>query len=198
MLTKTQLKVMQVFASAITRRFTTTEVSRIIGVDYKHVHATIKSLAEEKLIICDHKSYRLNYRENHQKLGDIEQLRSEEFLGKKKNRYVKLVISDILDRISHPSLILVLFGSTVAVDLKPHDVDILIIVETKQKAEKIRKAVDRVKSPLSLDVHVHWYETAYEMLEKREEGSLLHEVLNKHLIFHGAESFYRLLARRGR
>ena len=83
-LTRTQLRIMRVFASAITRRFSPTDVSRILGMDYKHVHATIKSLVEGKFLVGDHSSYRLNYSENHQKLCYVEQLRGEEFLGKKK------------------------------------------------------------------------------------------------------------------
>ena len=44
----------------------------------------------------------------------------------------------------------------------------------------------------------YWYDAAYELLDQREGKSVLHQTLNKHFIFHGAESYYRLITRRGR
>jgi hypothetical protein len=34
---------------------------------------------------------------------------------------------------------------------------------------------------------------AYEMLARRDEANLMNEILNKHVILHGAELFYRLI-----
>ena len=38
-------------------------------------------------------------------------------------------------------------------------------------------------------------ESVYEMLGKREQRNVLNEVLNKHILIHGAELFYRLVDR---
>ena len=198
MLTKAPIEIMQLFASSITKSLRPVDVSKSTGMDYKHVHVTLNSLAAKKLLKEVNGLYSLNYKENHQTLAYVEQLRSEKFLKKKKNAYIKLVVQDVLDRISHPSFIFLLFGSRVIADSKADDVDLMIIAETEDKAEEIQKAVSKIKSPLKLDVKVYWHDSAYEMLQQREEKSVLHQTLDRHVLFHGAESYYRLITRKGK
>lgn len=189
---------MQVLTSSITKGFNFNPLIDEVGIDRKTVSLALKSLLKQGLINLDNKVYNLNYKENHQTLAYIEHLRGEEFLKKKKHAYIKLVVQDILEKISHPSFIFLLFGSRVKEDLRADDVDLMIIVEEEDKAKEIQKIVDRVKSPLTLEIKVFWYNSAYEMLQQREEKSVLHQTLNKHILFHGAELYYRLITRRGR
>ena len=194
MLTKTQIKVMQVFAASITKSFRSTDVSRILGIDNKNVRVALKTLAEEGFLRTNHNLYSLNYGNNHQKLAYIENLRSEEFLKKKKNAFVRLFVEDALKKIQSDSFILIVFGSTVD-SPKPADTDVLVIADTKEQADEAEKALHKVISKLKPDINAHWHESVYDMLEKRDGKNLMIRVLDRHLIFHGAETFYRLLAK---
>ena len=198
MLTKTQARIMELFTSSITRGFNFTPITEKTGIDRKNVSLALKSLVQKKLINLENRVYSLNYGENHQTLAYVEHLRSREFINRKKNAYVKLVVDDVLDKVYHPSFIFLLFGSRVTADPRADDVDLMIIVETEGKAKEIGRIVERLKSPLRLEIKVYWHDAAYEMLQQREEKSVLHQTLNKHVIFHGAESYYRLITRRGR
>ena len=149
MLTKAPIEIMQLFTSSITNSFRPKDVSKAIGMDYKHVHVTLKSLSAKKLLKEVNGLYSLNYKENHQILAYIEHLRSEVFLKSRRNAYVKLVVQDVLDRISHPSFIFLLFGSRVINDPKADDVDLMIIVETENKAGEIQKISARSNHPLN-------------------------------------------------
>ena len=198
MFTKTQARIMKLFTSSITKGFNFTPITERTGIDRKNVSMALKALVKKKLVNLENRVYSLNYAENHQELAYVEHLRSGEFLDRKKNAYVKLVVNDVLDKISHPSFIFLLFGSRVNADPNAYDVDLMIIVDTEEKANEIQRIADRIKSPLRLEIKIYWYEAAYEMLQQREEKSVLHQTLNKHFIFHGAESYYRLITRRGR
>ena len=198
MLTKTQIRIMELFTSSITTGFNFTPIVEKTGIDRKNVSLALKVLVQKKLVNLENRVYSLNYAENHQELAYVEHLRSREFLARKKNAYVKLAVNDVLDKISHPSFTFLLFGSRVKADPNAYDVDLMIIVDTEEKANEIQRIADRIKSPLRLEMKTYWYDAAYEMLDQREGKSVLHQTLNKHFIFHGAESYYRLITRRGR
>lgn len=196
MLTKTQLKIMQIFTSSIIKSFNPTDISKTTGLDYRHAYMTIKSLVAEKLLNTEHNLYKLNYKDNHQKLSYVEHLRSEEFLKKKKNRFIKLFVKDTLKKIKEDCFILIIFGSTVS-ESKPRDTDILVIVDSQEKVEPTERTLHNLGelTTLKLDIQVLSHESVYEMLEKRDQNNLINMILNKHLVIYGAEIFYRLLAK---
>ena len=199
MFTKTQARIMELFTSSITTGFNFTPLVEKTGIDRKNVSLVLKALVKKKLVNLENRVYSLNYAENHQELAYVEHLRSEEFLARKKNAYVKLVVNDVLDKISHPSFIFLLFGSRVNADPNAYDVDLMIIVDTEEKANEIQRIADRIKSPLRLEMKDHTGMTPPMKCLIRGKGkSVLHQTLNKHFIFHGAESYYRLITRRGR
>ena len=88
MLTKTQIKIMQIFASQITELFTIRNIGRILKMNYSLVHRAITPLVKEKklLNINKHNLISLNYQKNHDILAYIEYTRCNEFLNKPKNK----------------------------------------------------------------------------------------------------------------
>jgi len=194
MLTKTKIKILQVFTSFITKNFSPTDISKITGIDYKHAYTIIKSLKDENFLVSDHNLYKLNYKNNFQHLSYIENTKCEEFLKSKKNRFVKLLVIDVLNEMKLDFFIFIIFGSTIN-ESNPKDTDIFIIVENKEEIDKVEKQIQNIATTLKLDIHVHFKESVYEMLAKREDNNLVNEILNKHLIFYGAETFYRMLAK---
>jgi predicted transcriptional regulator len=85
MLTKTQLKIMQVFTSKINEKFSIKQISEILKKTYPLIHRSIQELIRSRLIVKDNKELlSLNYKENHQTLAYIESLRARIFLEKNK------------------------------------------------------------------------------------------------------------------
>ena len=194
MRTKTEIKIMKLFTSAITLNFSLTDVSKLLGLQYKSVHRTIKLLIEAGCLTADNKRYSLNYKEHHAELAYVEHLRSEEFLAKPEHGTLSLFISDVLEKVKDPQFILIIFGSTVT-EAKPRDVDMLIIVNHLNKVEPMEKQLHTIGNMFTLkfDVHVISHESVYEMLEKRDQVNVINQLLNKHVIVQGAHLFYWLL-----
>ena len=65
MLTKTQAKIMEIFAANIVRCFSIKGVSKIMGKDYSLVYRSIKPLIAKSLLVKDEQGYlSLNYKKN--------------------------------------------------------------------------------------------------------------------------------------
>lgn len=193
MLTKTQLKIMEIFVSKINEKFSIKQISEILKKPYPLVHRSIKLLVCDNFIIKDKRNFlSLNYKENHLELSYIESLRKKEFL--KKNKINMLFVKDVLRRIGLDYFTFLIFGSSVQKQ-RPRDIDILIIIENKNKINSIEKILCNISSNFSqkFDINVISVESVYEMLVKRDETNVMNEALNNHILIFGAENYYRLL-----
>ena len=194
MLTKTQVKIMEIFVSKITEKFSIKKISETIKKAYPLVHRSIKSLIDSGFIVKDKQNFlSLNYKENHSELAYIESLRKEEFL--KKNKTIALFIKDVLTKTNPEFFTFLIFGSCIKNSQKARDVDILLIIEDKNKISNIEKSLYNIASNLSLkfDINIISVESAYEMLAKRDEANIINETLANHILVFGAENYYRLL-----
>jgi predicted transcriptional regulator len=192
MFTKTQIEIMKVFVSKINEKFSIKQISEIIKKAYPLVHRSIKSLIEDGFLIRDNKELlSLNYRGNSQYIAYIESLRADKFL---KNKVISLFTRDILDRINIDFFVFLVFGSSVE-SKEPKDIDILLIVQEKEKINEVERIVSNIASNFSkkFDINVISTESAYEMLNKRDSINILNETLNKHILLFGAENYYRIL-----
>lgn len=193
MLTKTQVKIMEIFASKINETYSIKQISEIASKPYPLIHRAIKSLIEEKRIIKDKKGFlSINFKDNHTELMYIESLRKEDFL--KKNKTISLFVKDVLDKIGLDFFIFIFFGSVVEKQ-NPRDVDVLIVLHKYDKIENIEKIVHNIASNFSLkfDINIIAVESVYEMLSKRDEKNIINETLNKHILIFGAENYYKIL-----
>lgn len=193
MLTKTQFKIMKLFASKINERFSIKKVSETIKKPYPLVHRSVKSLINNKFIVKDKQNFlSLNYKKNHLELAYIESLRKKDFL--KKNKTIALFKKDVLKGMRLDYFTFLIFGSSIQKQ-KPRDVDILFIIEDKDKISSIEKILHNTASNFSLDfdINVVSVESVYEMLAKRDEANIMNETLDNHILIFGAESYYRLL-----
>ena len=193
MLTKVQAEIMKVFTSKIDENFSIKQVSEITKKPYSLIHRATKELVNKNYLLKDkRKLIKLNYKENSQELSYIESLRIKERLSEDKT--LKLFIKDILDKIKEDYFTFLIFGSYV--DKKsPRDIDLLLILDNKDKLETIERFIKNITSNFSykFDINVITTESAYEMIKKINEKNVLNETLNKHLIIFGAESYYRML-----
>lgn len=199
-LTKTQLGIMQLFAGRIDESFSIRQVGRELKTDYSMVYRAISPLIKKHKLLVKSKDskVRLNFREHHGMLSYVEYLRRGELLNKPKNEYLAACLAAFIKKFREDSFALVLFGSVVDKD-KPRDVDLLLIVDSEGKTESSEAFLHNVSRDYGLDGKMHIvcisYESVYEMLGNREQRNVMNEALNKHVIIHGAELFYRLLDR---
>ncbi|MFH1063953.1 MAG: hypothetical protein V1729_02640 [Candidatus Woesearchaeota archaeon] len=198
MLTKNQARIMQVFAGRITEQFSMREVAKILNKDSSLVRRAMKPLIGQELLTqVKNKQLVLNYRSNHQELAYVEYLRSKEFLAKPRNRSIELFAREAVNTIQEDDFVLLIFGSSV-ISEKPGDIDILLIVRDVQQVEpheKILYNVARNYHSVKFDINVVCFASVYEMLASRDQLNVMNEVLNKHVIVYGAETFYRLLSK---
>lgn len=160
-------------------------------------HRAIKPLIEEKIILQDkHKNLSLNYKIHHETLAFVEYIRRDELLNKVKYKDIDLFAAEVINKIKEDNFILLVFGSIINSD-KPRDIDILLIVDNIDKVDFHEKFLHNIASNYTLpfEERVISLESVYEMLAKRDELNVMNEVLNKHIILYGAESFYRLIQR---
>ena len=100
MITKTQLRIMQLFVSQIARRFTLRGVGKELRMHQALAYRACKQLIKDKLIIPDDKNYVLNYKQNHQELAYFEYLRSKEFLNKPENKALSIFAEEVTARLA--------------------------------------------------------------------------------------------------
>lgn len=199
MLTKNQIKILELFTSQITELFTMRSIERLLKIQFSLVQYAIKPLKEQKLITLNKQNLlSLNYQENHEVLSYVEYVRRNKFLIKSKNKALAMFLKDFVKNFKEQSFVLLIFGSAVESD-KPKDIDILLIVEDIKKTDPSEKFLYNTSRNYSIDKELHIttisYKSVYEMLIKREKVNVINEVLNKHLIIYGAEIFYRLLTK---
>ncbi len=194
MLTKTQIRIMEIFVSKLNEKFSIKNVSEIIKKPYPLVHRSIKILVNNGFIVKDKRKFlSLNYKDNHSELSYIESLRKNEFL--KRNKIIALFVKDVMKNIKLGFFSVLVFGSYVKNRTKPRDADILFITEDKDKINSLEKVLDNIASNFSLrfDINIISIESAYEMLAKRDEANIMNETLDNHILIFGAENYYRVL-----
>ena len=193
MFTKTQIIIMEVFASKITEKFSIKQISEIIKKPYPLVHRSIKDLIDNNFLLKDNKGFlELNYKENHQELVYIESLRKKNIL--EKDKAVSLFVKDALNSLKEDFFVFLIFGSFVE-SKNNRDIDIILIINDKERINQTEKLINNIASNFTFktDIKVVSIESAYEMLSKRDKINILNESLNKHVIIFGTENFYRIL-----
>ncbi|MBI4146693.1 hypothetical protein HY489_05145 [Candidatus Woesearchaeota archaeon] len=193
MLTKTQLRVLEVFASNITEKFSIKKISEVLKKPYPLIHRSVKSLLSLRFLDKDKQSFlSLNYRENHSVLAYVESLKAKDFLAM--NKTIALCANDVLVRLKLDFFVFLIFGSSIC-KAQPRDVDVLFVVENPQRVNEVEKILHNIASSFatSFDIKVITSESAHEMFSKRDEQNVANETLNQHIILFGAENYYRIL-----
>lgn len=197
-LTKTELRILELFTSKPTYSFTIREVSREIKKDLKIVHTSIKNLAENNFFLRDkHGRLSLDYKKNIQDLAYVENLRKEKFF--KKFPFIKIQTEGFLKKTGPNFFILLVFGSYAEGKIrKKSDIDLLAVLPEEDENESFERELNSVLSLSSKKFHIHVIsqKSFEEMLAKREELNVANETLNRHLILYGAEAYYKLIGKR--
>ena len=196
MLTKTQYKIMQLFAGNIEKSFSIRRVAKDLIMSYPLVHRAITDLIRSKyyLKLDENKLLRLNYQDHHDMLAYVESIRRKKLFKKRYAKPIKDFLEEILDKFDQEYFIIILFGSAV-VSSKPKDYDLLFIFESNEVANKRERAIEVIGLNHSKKFHFQSIgsESVFEMASKRTQKNVFNELLNNHIILYGAENFYRLL-----
>lgn len=192
--TKTEIAILKAFASKITESFTIREIAKRVKQNYSIVYSATQDLHKNGFLIKDkHKNFSLN-KKNYQDLAYIEQLRAEEFL--KKNKNIALFAEGVIKETKLGFFSLLIFGSYAeGKQTKKSDVDVLMIIENLEDTEKTERWLQQVSERYgNFHCNVIGKESAKEMAAQREKLNVINETLNKHIIFFGAEDYYRLIS----
>ena len=112
------------------------------------------------------------------------------------NRKALEVPREVIKKIDLGFFSLLLFGSYAeGKATKSSDIDILMIIENTEDTEKIERWLQQISEKYG-DFHCNVInkESVKEMLNQREKLNVINETLNKHIIFFGAEDYYRLIS----
>jgi len=198
MMTKTQLRIMKLFVSKITKKFSLQGAGKELCMHQALSYRASKKLLEKKLIIPNENSlYGLNYKDNQQELVAIEYLRTADFLSDQKHRKFSDFIKEFIEKTKEDKFIFLLFGSAVEKS-NPRDYDIVLFFDSISKAQMYENIlINSAENYPTLNIHVNVdsMKDLRQMLRKRDEKNVVNEALNKHLLFYGAELFYRILKR---
>lgn len=193
-LTKTETAILKIFCSKIIESFTIREIAKEAKQNYSIVYSSLQNIYKNNFLIKDkHKNFSLNYKENHQSLAYIEQLRAEEF--SKRNKNIALFINDVIRKVNLGFFTLLVFGSYAEGRQKIRsDIDILMIIENSDDTEKLERQLKNMSEKYG-DFHCHVIskESVKEMISKKKLN-VINESLNKHIIFFGGENYYRLIS----
>jgi hypothetical protein len=196
MKTKTEQKILNYFVAKINKKFTLQGIGKELDMHQALAYRSSKKLIKERLIIPDENGlYHLNYKENQQEIISSEYQRTSIFLKNQKHKMFINFIKEFIDISKEDNYILMLFGSAVEKD-NPRDYDIVIYFDTIEKANKYENILHRLKENYNkIDIHINVdsLNDLNEMLIKRDENNIANESLNNHIIFYGAELFYKIL-----
>ena len=187
-LTKNQIKIMQVFTGNITRSFSIRGVATLLKKDHSLIFKSIKPLIENKVLLqTEENRLVLNYKENLSLLAYIESIRASEFLNR--NKSLSLFLADVLALFENEFFVIFIFGSAVTKE-SPRDIDLCIILESD--FENKEKAVRNISSNFSinLDLNIVTAKSIYEMAIIREQKNIFNEALNNHIVLAGFDNFF--------
>src|SRR3989338_4547286 len=193
MFTKTQIRIMKVFAASIVRRFSIKEIADTLKSPYPLIHRSIQDLLKGGFIAKDEKDFlSLNYKGNNTELVYIEALRAKDSTIKENK--LSLFINDVLERVKEDFFVFLIFGSYVE-KLTYRDIDFLFIIEDESRVNEIERTLENIADNFTnkIEIQVISVKSAHEMLSNRDKVNIMNETLNKHILLFGTENYYRMI-----
>ncbi|HLC84734.1 MAG TPA: nucleotidyltransferase domain-containing protein [Candidatus Nanoarchaeia archaeon] len=194
-LSKTAENILAFLLNNLDKDYSIREIAKELGQDYKIVFTTIKQIASDGIITMKRVSninrcQALVTKENAALLAYISQRKAQKTLPKK----ISQALKEAVQGITNPFYTLLIFGSHAKGSARPSsDIDILAIVQEKGQEQEIRSAIKRSATLNNLQINPVIL-TIEEFQAGRKEPSVSKEAYEKHLIIHGGESFYLLIA----
>lgn len=199
-LTKTETAIIKFLLSKPLAGFSIKSMAKNTGQDYRIVYESVQKLAKKRIIgktrqanasVC-----KINFKTSPQLLSYMEHLRSGEFSAKHTN--AKAAMDDVIGKISAFSFTMILFGSySKGTHKKDSDLDLLFLTECRELEKDISSAIASAEriSPIGIHETILTYNDFAGMV-KENGTNLAKEILESHIIFYGAEAFYKMMGGR--
>ncbi|MBS3082999.1 nucleotidyltransferase domain-containing protein, partial [Candidatus Pacearchaeota archaeon] len=192
---KIELKIVDLLARNIDRKFTINEIAKSLKGYYSFVHRTVNKLFNDSVVTKEKagKSYLCSINLFAEKtialvnLSEIE--KKDDFYNS--NKELKVILGDFVESAKSTvnPISIVLFGSFAkGTATKESDVDILLISKTKEGIDKITKEI-YAKYGKEINAVV----MASQDFKKQKDKALIKEVVKDHYVLYGVEKFVNLV-----
>lgn len=194
MLSKTELKILALLFDDLIKEYTIREISIALQRPYPQTHRSISSLFEKALISKKTQGknsiIRLTLEEKHDEYILAEVERKKEVL--KKYRMLQLVAND-LEKIKSSQFICILFGSyAVQKAGTDSDIDLLFVIPEEYEYSPFEKEVKSIINISRADINITTEKGLLEMWKNPLKFNVGNEILKKHILLYGTETFLRL------
>ena len=192
---KLELKIVDLLARNIERKFTINEIAKSLEEYYSFVHRTTNKLIKDEVVTKEKagKSHLCSINLGAEKTVALIQLseieRKNDFYNS--NKELKIILEDFVKPIESTinTISIVLFGSYAkGTATKESDIDILLISETKTGIDKITKEI-HAKYGKEINAVV----MTSEDFKKQKGKEIIKEIIKNHYVLYGAENFVRLV-----
>lgn len=197
-------KIIKLFYDNLYAQFTINELANRTGISYSYVYRQVSDLKKKKIVIVEQRTRRNYCRPNYENpevkttLVDISNQITEDFLKKRSKIYlvVKRLLSVLPKKTDFNLLSILLFGSLVkGTDFKKSDIDLFIIVSSKEKYDE---TIDMECVALSKSFGVEINPIVSEptnllTMLKDKENNVGKEILKNKIVLFGAEKFWELV-----
>lgn len=187
---KTEVKIIRHFIENKTPQ-TIRKISQKIKADYRITHTATQRLIEKKIlklqVIGKSSLCRLDEKYYGVDIYKAENERKEDIL---KIGDIKQIYKEIMSKINTSFFVFLLFGSYAkGKHTKTSDIDLLFISNEKNSESKISE----VLSLLPLKTHALVFtEEEFIRMKDAKKQNVVHEIIEKNIIFYGIETYYRL------
>lgn len=192
---KLELKIVNLLAKDIEKKFTINEIAKNINEYYSFVHRTVNKMVKDNVIIKNRvgKSYLCSLNIENEKtlaliqLSEIE--KKNEFYNI--NKELKLILEDFIKSTESKIDIIsiILFGSYVkGTATKESDIDILLISKEKTGIDKIVREI-YAKYGKEINAII----MTPDDFKKQKDKTVIREIINDHYIMYGVEKFVNLV-----
>lgn len=196
MLTKTKEKHIEWIMTHPEQKITISGLSTETGTAYALTYNNVQDLVKEQIFatysVPPAQVIMLHPKAPTEVLFTIEMKRRQKFF--KKYVWAELMVNDILQYTNDPFFILVIFCSYAkGIPTPKSDIDLLVIVPSKEKALFFEHAILKVYTKIKKEVIVVKTSEFEEMIKKSNELNVGNEAKKHHILLHGAEQWYALV-----
>jgi hypothetical protein len=196
-LSKTSVEVLIFLSSRLRERFTVRQIASGIGQDYRITHEMTMRLARQRYITAEKRKpvtyCKPNLKGNSPLFAYIEAIRASRFLAK--HRDLAVLVGDILQKVTWPFVIMILFGSHVkGTASKRSDLDVLLVIPDKKMESDVSSAIGSVARIRPIGIH-EVILTSEEFLGLLKQGkpNAAWEAVDNRVVPYGAEPLFRML-----
>lgn len=195
MLTKTKEKQIQWILTHPDEKVTISGLSIGSGTAYPQTYNNVQDLVQQGIFVTERvppaQVVTLHPDAPVAALLSIEAKRKQEFL--QKYVWVELMLNDILRYTHDYFFILTVFGSYAkGTETKNSDIDLLLIVPSKDKVNSFEAALEKIYTKIKKDVTIVTTQEFIEMI-KSNKFNVGNEAKKYHILLYGAEQWYSLI-----